>query len=89
MEHKQEIEIEKIMAEMKCPHNFQCHKHRFEELCKIVDYLKSEKHVQCIEEEGGNPQVCKPQSCTFSIIYPGERICRCPLRVYLFKNLSI
>ena len=71
--------IEKIMTEFKCPKDFKCYKAGLENICKAKDRgLMS--YIDCLEKE--------PQGCVFAIPYGSEYFCRCPLRVYIVKELK-
>lgn len=72
-------QVEKIIGTMKCPKDFRCAEHDFEQLCKAQDY-GNEKYVMCLEE--------KPPKCPFSIPFGLGGYCKCPLRVYLCKEMQ-
>lgn len=80
MNKNQKKEIEKIIGKMKCPQDFKCYQSGFEYLCKSRN-VGIESYLECLEE-------CS-QDCVFSISYGNSYFCRCPLRVYLQKNLKV
>ncbi len=71
--------IEKIMAGMKCPKNFECAESGFERLCETED-TKLESYLKCL---AGNSS-----GCSFTLSFGYNYYCRCPLRVYLSKELK-
>lgn len=74
--------IQQIMGEMECLKNFQCAQDGFEDLCRVRDF-GDDKAVQCLEETS--------PPCHFAGVYDygfQMRFCRCPLRVYVAKNLG-
>ena len=80
MEIDHNEEIEKIIAQMQCPKDFQCYKSGFETLCKAED-VGMESYLACLEEH--------PLECKFSVGFFGDRFyCECPLRVYVAKMLE-
>ena len=79
MEQRHEQEIEKIISQIACPKDFTCYKERFHSLCKTKD-VGLESYVQCLDDN--------PNRCTFSVRYGYSYYCRCPLRVYVAKNLG-
>ena len=70
-------EIERIVGQMKCPHDFRCYKSGFEKLCKVRDF-GIENYLECLEED--------PRDCTFVMVIGRLYVCKCPLRYYLVKN---
>ena len=74
-----EIPIEKIIGGMRCPKDFKCTIFSFEELCKAEDIGK-ENCIECLERG--------PCDCPFVIDVGYARLCRCPLRIYIAKNLK-
>ena len=79
MKPEQQAKIREIIAGMRCPKDFECAERGFETLCKAKDF-GDEQSLQCLEK----------RPCPFAGVYnTGFEIqfCRCPLRVYLEKNL--
>ena len=68
-----------IIGEMTCPKNFLCAESGFENLCKAKD-MGLEHYLECLEAE--------VSSCKFAVAFGYGHFCRCPLRVYLAKNLE-
>ena len=79
MEESHEQEIEKIISQTSCPKGFTCYKKGFHSLCKAKD-VGLESHVQCLDSNSNG--------CAFSVRYGYSYYCRCPLRVYVAKNLG-
>lgn len=74
--------IQEIMGSMQCPKGFECAENGFEILCKAKDF-GDEQSLQCLEETS--------PPCLFAGVFDygfQMRFCRCPLRVYLGKNLG-
>ena len=71
--------IKRIMANIKCPFNFDCYKLGLKPICRMIgvdeDFVK-------IEREGGN-------GCGYLQLKKKEHYCMCPLYAYLAKNLLI
>ena len=74
--------IQEIIGGMHCPKNLKCAEGGFEDLCKARD-IGDDKFLQCLEKTS--------PPCLFAGVYDYGyqiRFCRCPLRVYLAKNLG-
>jgi hypothetical protein len=76
---KHKKEIEKIIARFKCPKDFECYKSGFKNLCKAKD-IGLEKYLECLKKDPGD--------CVFSLSFGYSYLCKCPLRVYIAKNLK-
>ena len=72
--------IEEIKRDVDCPRDHACLEMDPEELCKAEDF-GLEGYADCLDEKG--------PECDFSLPFGRSRLCRCPLRVYLAKHLSI
>ena len=83
MEEKTRKRIKEIIGEMSCPKHFKCAELGFENLCKARDF-GDEHHLECLQEP-------YPR-CEFGLYTDssgkGIRFCRCPLRVYLARELG-
>ena len=77
---QQQEKIKEIMAAMECQKDFRCYKAGLDSLCKATD-IGMENYVNCLYE--------KQISCEFRVPYGSSFFCRCPLRVYIAKNLGI
>lgn len=71
--------IESIMAEFKCPKNFKCYKAGLDNICKAKD-RGLVMYIDCLEKD--------PKECMFATPFGAEHFCRCPLRVYIVKELK-
>jgi len=79
---KHREEIEQIIAGFECPKDFVCYKSGFENLCKAKD-ANIEGFTYCLGEAR------RTELCPFSLSFGYRYLCKCPLRVYLIKNLNI
>jgi len=80
MEEEHKKKIEEIIEEMSCPKNFKCAESGFEKLCKAKDN-GMEEFVDCLDDNA--------RRCTFAIPFGDGHFCKCPLRVYLSKELKL
>jgi len=71
--------IKEIAGGMHCPKDFKCTKFEVEDLCRAMDIGK-ENCLECLEKN--------PCDCPFVIDIGYARLCRCPLRIYIAKNLE-
>lgn len=71
--------LEAIIGGVSCPKDFKCCESAFQQLCKAKD-IGMESFLECLEDN--------PLNCTFSLSYADSYYCRCPLRVYLAKELD-
>ncbi len=72
-------DIEEIIAQFKCPKDFQCYKSGFENLCKAED-VGMVSYLHCLEED--------PRNCLFLLPIADTNYCKCPLRGYIAKRLK-
>jgi hypothetical protein len=79
MQQDHEKEIKKIAGDLECAKQFKCYKQGLKNLCKAKD-VGLETHLECLEEE--------PFECPLSVHFGGLYYCRCPLRVYIAKELK-
>ncbi len=79
MKDEQRKKIEEIIAGMRCTKNFRCAESGFERLCEAED-TGLEGYVKCHDDD--------PSVCSFALLFGGVHFCRCPLRVYLAKELK-
>ncbi|MFC1888916.1 hypothetical protein ACFL4G_04080 [Thermodesulfobacteriota bacterium] len=71
--------IQEIIGDMECPYAFRCAEAGFAELCETQD-VSLDRYLLCLEEA--------PQNCKFHLSFGESHFCRCPLRVYLAKELK-
>ncbi|MCP4614539.1 MAG: hypothetical protein GY845_38150 [Planctomycetes bacterium] len=80
MKEEDRKKTEEIMGEMSCPKSFKCAESGFEMLCKAKDNgLKG--YLDCLDAEASR--------CTFALQFGDGYFCKCPLRVYLSKELKL
>ena len=80
IDESQRADIEKIRLSMECPKAFECVKSDFTKLPKVRD-LGLTDMVECMAEHADD--------CVFAIPFGFGHFCKCPLRVYLAKELKI
>jgi hypothetical protein len=73
------LEIEEIIDGLECSKDFLCYRSGFNSLCKTEDN-GIESVLVCSEEE--------PQKCNFSHSSEYRFFCKCPLRIYIAKELK-
>ena len=81
MKEEYRARIREIINGMQCPKDFKCAEEGFENLCKAKTF-GNELLLQCLEDTS--------PPCPFAEVYEDGfqmSFCRCPLRVYLAKNL--
>ena len=76
--HKEQIE--KIIEAMECSKNFKCYKSGFTDICKVKD-IGHDSVFECLGEYS--------YGCEFREYFGHSYYCKCPLRVYLAKELKI
>ncbi|MCP4612415.1 MAG: hypothetical protein GY845_27270 [Planctomycetes bacterium] len=81
MKEEDRKKIEEIMGEMSCPKSFKCAESGFEMLCKAKDKKGLKGYLDCLDAEASR--------CTFAISFGRSYLCKCPLRVYLSKELKL
>ena len=72
-------QIEGIISQMKCKKDFQCYKSGFKDLCQIKD-IGVPDSVRCLSEAS--------EDCEYSFAFGDSCFCKCPLRLYIAKNLK-
>ncbi len=79
MEQGDKRRLEDIIGGISCPKELRCYKSGFEDLCKAKD-IGMEVFLYCLDK--------KPQECVFSMYFGDHPLCRCPLRMYIAKELQ-
>ncbi len=79
MEEDDKRKIEEIIGGMQCPSNFKCCQSGLGKICKVKD-IGLKDYLDCLEEN--------PLKCTFALPFGQAYLCRCPLRIYLAKELK-
>jgi len=76
---KQRAKIEEIASGLKCSKDFRCCESGFEELCRAVD-SGAESHLICLEDS--------ENFCKFRVVVGSFKLCMCPLRGYIARNIE-
>ncbi len=71
--------LEAIIEQMECPKSFQCAENGFAQLCNARDFGVG-GFLYCLEDP--------PLQCPFALPFGFAYVCRCPLRVFIEKNLK-
>lgn len=79
MEEDYKRKIEEIIGSMQCQADFKCYKSELEDVCKAKD-IGLKECLDCLEDA--------PLNCKFSLPFGQAYLCRCPLRVYIVKELK-
>ena len=77
-------EIERMIADMQCPKDFQCYNLGFDDPCQAIDIGPNE-FVRCSDD---NPEECR-EGCPFHYSIGFGSYCHCPIRVYVTKKLKV
>ena len=75
--HKKQIE--QIISGMKCRKDFKCYKSGFKDLTRVQVFTASDL-LKCL---GDNPQKCE-----YASAFGDGYFCKCPVRLYISKNLK-
>ncbi len=76
---EQKTDVQKIMAEIDCPHSFRCYKSKFEKLVPVK--VISSSAIECNKAK----ELFCPMSYRFGF---NTMLCECPLRRYLALELG-
>ena len=71
--------LKEITGQTQCHHASCCIDTEFDKSCKVRD-VGIKDYLVCLEEGAS--------LCQFSVKYGNTFFCSCPLRVYIYKNLS-
>jgi hypothetical protein len=80
MEPGLENELQEIMGGEMCPKDFECYKDAFSNPCQVIEHSGLKDYVQCLKRP--------PLGCTLSMLFGTLHLCRCPLRVFICKQLG-
>lgn len=72
-------QIEQIISGMECRKDFRCYKSGFKDLTK-VQIFNAPDLLKCL---GDNPQ-----NCEYASAFGDGHYCKCPVRLYIAKNLK-
>jgi hypothetical protein len=78
MKNNHRHKIEEIIGEIKCPYAFRCCKSEFQDVCNARD-IGIESFLECLDKE---------KDCKFAFSFGQGHLCKCPLRVYIAKELK-
>jgi hypothetical protein len=79
MKQEHSKEIERLLVDVSCPKLVQCYHTGLQILCKARD-VGLQSLVECLEEY--------PDKCPFSLSLSGLHFCKCPIRVYIARNIE-
>ena len=78
MENEVKKKIEEMMETLQCSMDFICYKSGLKTLCKAKDRgLKD--YLDCLDESF---------NCTFRIPFGDGHFCKCPIRIYIIRELG-
>ena len=80
MEQKHKKRMEEIMRTIECPYDFKCCKSGLTDLGKVKDF-GCDLALESLDEKG-----CM---CKFGTLFGRTFFCKCPLRIYIAKELKI
>lgn len=78
IEQAEKEQIEKIIEGIECRKDFECYKSGLSKLCKAKD-IGIDSLLVCIDCD---------VNCDFSSMLGDYMVCKCPLRIYIAKNLK-
>ena len=78
MEDEVKKKIEELMETLQCSKDFICYKSGFKTLCKAKDHGLP-GYLDCLEES---------PNCTFALPFGKGHFCKCPIRIYIIKELG-
>ena len=76
MEQLDKEKIKEILGDLKCAKLLKCVDSGLEELCKAQS-IGSDEFMICLEE---GPE------CSFTLPFGKGYMCKCPVRIYIYKN---
>jgi hypothetical protein len=68
--------IEEYTGSLQCTRNFKCAESGFKDLCQ-AKYIGVDNYLECQDDN--------PGECSFVLFFGSDKLCQCPLRVYLSK----
>ncbi|MDW7773004.1 MAG: hypothetical protein SCH71_08955 [Desulfobulbaceae bacterium] len=78
MQSGHDDKIKEIIGQINCPKGYRCVAAGLVRLCRAMDVGKK-TYLECLEKD--------IKDCPFSVRFAGAIYCKCPLRIYLEKNL--
>ena len=79
MKNMNKKKIKEIMKDKKCLKKYICLKSEFEYLCKAKD-MGYDNFLECLEKNSAE--------CTFALSFGHGHLCKCPLRIYIAKEMK-
>ncbi len=79
LDEKQRKQIEEIISRIQCQKDFECYKSGFSKMGKVRD-IGIKNFVECLEDN--------PAACNYSMAFGNGYFCKCPVRIYIAKNLE-
>ena len=70
--------IKRIMKKTVCVKDYRCYSSGFTDLCK-AEYIGMDSYILCVDNI---------QQCNFSMFFVDEYLCKCPVRIYIAKELK-
>jgi len=80
MKNDHNDKIKKIIGQISCPKGCQCVQQKLNRICRAID-IGRETYLECLEKD--------IEDCPFSVQFATAKFCKCPLRIYLKKNMKI
>ena len=79
MDEQQRNILDDLVSQTDCPKGFECVESKFEVLGKAKD-RGLEGYLDCLDDSA--------PSCKFGVPFGSGYFCRCPVRVYILKELG-
>ena len=70
--------IKRIMKKTVCVKDYRCYTSGFADLCR-AEYIGMDSYILCVDNI---------QKCNFSLFFVDEYLCKCPVRIYIAKELK-
>jgi hypothetical protein len=77
MKTENEKQLDALMRETDCPHEFRCARKGFKDLCKARD-AGIPGYLDCLED--------RPADCPFALSFGDGFMCQCKVRVFLARH---
>jgi len=79
MVRQRKPKLEEIIDGLQCPINFRCYRSKYKDICNAKD-IGMESFLVCLEKN--------PSKCKFSFSFGFKYFCKCPLRIFIAKELK-
>jgi len=70
--------IKRIMKKTVCVKDYKCYTSGFTDLCR-AEYIGMDSYILCVDNI---------QQCNFSMFFIDEYLCKCPVRIYIAKEMK-